>query len=106
MGDSTNVCDVAQAVAEIVQQQGHHDFLSYEDEVRLASLCGLSVFIENGKVIRIKAGDLDFVFGSPSHFLQGNETALGRWYDRLTRFQTVFSFTPHVSLELGATEAA
>lgn len=110
MTHASKMHELVQSVTTIVQQHGQHDFPSYatEDQVRTATLCGLTVFIENGRVIRIQARDMEMVFDRGANdehvvalsrpvysFLQGGLIELERWHNRLMRFQTVFGFTPH-----------
>lgn len=116
MKTATRTYDLVQAVSAIVQQQGQHDFPSYiaGDHVHTASLCGLSVFIEDSQIIRLKACDMEIIFDSAAHraandemvvtlsgyahysFLKGGMIELERWYNRLTRFQSVFRFAPAI----------
>lgn len=114
MKDTASVNDVIQSVATIVQQQGQHDFPSYNttnDDTRSAALCGLSVYIRDGRPVRIKARDIDIVLDSRPEtandepvvnlssymqysFVQGGIIELENWYARLTRFQSVFRLGP------------
>lgn len=107
---SMDICDMVQTVSAIVQNHGQHDFPSCatDDDVRTAHLCGLTVFVENGYVVRLKAQDMDMVLNSYFHraandeqivsltsyshysFLKGDSAELQGWLERLTRFQSVF----------------
>ncbi len=116
MKETMGVHDVIQAVASIVQQQGQHDFPTYHfnDDVRSATLCGLTVYIRDGRVIRLHARDMDLVFEGQLHksandeqivslsdytqftFVYGGAAQLEGWYKRLSQFQSVFRFQPYV----------
>lgn len=110
MRGSVDLCGMVQNVAAIIQNQGQYDFPCCEadDEVRTACLCGVTVYVENGYVVRICAHDMDIVLNSYFHrtandraatsinsyshytFLKGDLGELSGWHNRLTRFQTVF----------------
>ena len=97
------------AVADIVRQEGLHDFPSSSagsGYIR-ASFCGVTVFLEGGEPVRVQASDLDVVLdldsgaaandapptrGSrpPLRFRQGTPAALGLLHSRLLRLQNCF----------------
>jgi len=112
-----DIYGLAQAIAQIVQQQGQQDFPSYNspEDRRTATLCGLTVYIRSGMVMAIKARDMVIeidhdqaqglkpandhsVISLNDHkkyrFSQGNAADLQRWYSRLIRMQTVFCQPP------------
>lgn len=108
--NSAEIHDLAHAVAAIVRRQGQHDFPSYrgDDQVQTAFLCGLTVFIKNEQIIRIKAPDFDILLGSAAHrpandekvvtladyapckFILGGPAELSLWHSRLALFMRVF----------------
>lgn len=117
MKGSMDICDMVQSVSAIVQNHGQNDFPScgIDDDVRTAHLCGVTVYVENAYVVRIKAHDMDVVLNSYYHraandenneqivsltgyshysFLKGDSAELEGWLNRLNRFQTVCRHAP------------
>lgn len=91
-----SVIDTVDAIADVVQRHGQHDFRTGTTGrfTRVATLCGLTVYFDGGKVRRIHAHDMDLrcehETGTSPSFHIGSYTHLGKWYKQILQYDLFF----------------
>jgi hypothetical protein len=110
-----DLMEKVRAIADVVCHEGLHDFPSEETggDLCRASLCGLSVFLQDGRPVRIKTQDLDIAceharllpandVSAPGNrliqlhagkvsFLRGDAGTLALWHTRICGLQRFFA---------------
>lgn len=97
---------IVQAIAEVVERHGQHDFPSDESGAftRIATLCGLTVYFDGHAIRRIKTHDMDLHCGVMSSlpnesghlkprsfsFHTGTSSHLDKWHRQLLQFDRFF----------------
>lgn len=108
---STSVMRIVDAIADVVQRHGQHDFRPDSTEYfsRMATLCGLTVQFEGTSVRRLTTHDLD-LHCSPSadsaslRFHHGSSTHLETWHRKLLQLDR--SFRPESMTDAPLAQAA